>query len=115
MSASIFRIEAQGVGPIAETFAIPAGEIYRVISVELHLNLASTTALEYFTVTHDSSAGANYDTILYRLDPAVVPTIDLLWQPDGPFYLFGGDALDVAWVNVQGRTWGLHIVMEVMF
>ena len=81
MSASIFRIEAQGVGPIAETFAIPAGEIYRVISVELHLNLASTTALEYFTVTHDSSAGANYDTILYRLDPAVVPTIDLLWQP----------------------------------
>ena len=72
-------------------------------------------AYTIFTVTHDSSAGVNYDTILYRLDPAVVPTVDLLWQPDGPLYLFGGDALDVAWANVQGRTWGLHIVMEVMF
>ena len=112
MSASIFRTAAQGVGPIAETFAIPAGEIYRVISVELHLNLASTTALEYFTVTHDSSAGVNYDTILYRLDPAVVPTIDLLWQPDGELYLIGGDALDITWANVQGRTWGLMVTME---
>lgn len=114
MSASVFRTEAQGVGPIAETFPIPAGAIYRVVSVELHLNAASTTALEYFTVVHDSSAGANYDTVIYRLDPAIVPTVDLVWQPGVEFYLFGGDALDVNWANVQGRTWGLHIVMEIV-
>jgi len=113
MSKSTLRTAAQGVGPLAETFAIPAGEIYRVISVELHLNLASTTALEYFTITRDSSGGANYDVVWYRLDPATALTTDLVWQPDGKLLLFGGDALDVAWANVQGRTWGLTITVEV--
>ena len=107
------RLEAEGVGPLAETFAIPASSIYQIISVECSIKPASTTALEYFTITRDSSGGANYDVVWYRLDPAVVPTIDLVWQPDGKLLLFGGDALDVAWANVQGRTWGLTITVEV--
>lgn len=112
MGASVFRIEATGIGAINETFAVPVGQTYRVVSATLHLSAASTTALEYFTLTLDSVDGAQYDTVLYRLDPAIVPTVDLLWQPDDELYLVGGDALDVAWANAQGRTWGLTITMR---
>jgi hypothetical protein len=112
MSASIFRHAAQGNGPLAESFVVPSGAAYRVISVELHLNAACTTQAEYLTVTHDSIDSALCDTVIYRIDLASSATVDLLWQPDGDFYLLGGDGLDVDWVNTQGRTWGLMVTME---
>ena len=34
-------------------------------------------------------------------------TTDILWQPDEELMLVGGDAIDVAFVNSDARTWGL--------
>lgn len=111
MSASIFRKAAAGNGILSETFEVPTGCIYRVISATLHLNAAATTS-ENLTITMDCVEGANYDTLLYTIDLAAIPTTNLVWQPDVDFYLFGGDGLDVVWTNTDGRTWGLTVTME---
>jgi hypothetical protein len=111
MGASIFRLEADGVGPLAEAFAVPAGAQYRVVSATLHLNAAAVTA-ENFTITLDAAPGAAYDTLLNAVDLSVGAIVNLLWQPDEELYLFGGDALDVNWANTDGRTWGLLVTME---
>ena len=113
MSGPLLRSSATGVGPIAEAFAAPDGATYQVMHVTLSVNPGAATS-EAFTITLDADAGAAYDTLLYTLDLSVLPTTDLLWQPDEPFYIADGDALDVAWANTDGRTWGLLIaVMEV--
>ena len=111
MSANVYRTAATGIGAIAETFIVPVGQTYRVVSVTLHLNAASVTH-ENFTITLDAVNGAAYDTVLYLLDPTDASTVNLLWQPDQTLYLIGGDALDVAWANTDGRVWGLLVTME---
>ena len=113
MSGPVLRTAATGIGPLAETFLVPAGATYQVVSVSLNLNLAPTTA-ENFTVTLDAYDGVNYDVLLYAVDLAAGATTDLVWQPDAPFYACSGDAIDVVWANSDGRTWGLLItLMEV--
>ena len=64
MSANVYRTAATGIGAIAETFIVPVGQTYRVVSVTLHLNAASVTH-ENFTLTLDAVNGAAYDTVLY--------------------------------------------------
>lgn len=112
MSASIFRHAAQGNGPLAETFVVPVGSTYRVISVELHLNQVPAAQAEYLTITHDSIDSPLCDTLWYQVDPTAMVLEDLLWQPDAEAYLLGGDGLDVAWVNTGNVTWGLMMTME---
>ena len=113
MSGPVLRTAATGLGPIAETFAVPPGATYQVVSVSINLNLAPTTA-ENFTITLDAYDGVLYDVLLYSYDLASGATTDLVWQPEGPFYACSGDAIDVAWANSNGRTWGLLItLMEV--
>jgi len=113
MSGPVLRTAATGLGPIAETFAVPAGATYQVVSVSLNLNLAPTTA-ENFTVTLDAYDGVLYDVVLYALNLAAAATTDLVWQPNAPLYACSGDAVDVTWANTDGRTWGLLVtLMEV--
>ena len=113
MSGPVLRTAATGLGPIAETFAVPAGATYQVVSVSLNLNLAPTTA-ENFTVTLDAYDGINYDVVLYALNLVAGATTDLVWQPTAPLYACSGDAIDVTWANTDGRTWGLLVtLMEV--
>lgn len=108
---SIYRTAATGTGLLAESFAVPVGQVYQVISVALHLNTAPTTS-ENLTVTLDATNGAAYDVRLYSVDLAASAVTDLLWQPDVPLYLIGGDGLDVDWLNSNGRTWGLLITVQ---
>jgi hypothetical protein len=110
---TILRIPANGNGPVAESLTMPLGETYRLVSVTLNLNAAPTTS-ENFTITLDAVTGPEYDTLLYSLDLAAGATTDLLWQPDGDFFVQGGDQIDVAWTNSNGRTWGLLITAEVV-
>jgi len=113
MSGPVLRTAATGLGPIAETFLVPAGATYQVVSVSLNLNLAPTTA-ENFTVSLDAYDGVLYDVVLYALDLTTGATTDLVWQPNEPFYACSGDAIDVTWANTDGRTWGLLVtLMEV--
>jgi hypothetical protein len=113
MGASVFRLAATGTGPLAETFAVPVGDTYRVLSAMLNLNTAASDS-ENFTITLDAVDGANHDTLIYSLDPSASSVVDVVWQPDAPLYLIGGDSLDLAWANTGGRTWGLLVTMEVV-
>lgn len=110
---TILRKAASGNGPIAESFGVPVGDVYRLISVTLGLNLAPTTSEDY-TITLDAVDGGNYDALLYSLDIGAGGYEDVVWQPDELLYLMGGDGLDVVWANTDNRTWGLLITMEVV-
>ena len=113
MSASVFKSNSTGSAAIAASMAVPSGDTYRIISVTLHFSAAPTTS-ENFTITLDANAGAAYDTLLYTLDLSTGSTVDLLWQPDAPLYLEGGDALDVAYTNTDTGTYGVQITAEAV-
>jgi len=98
---------------MVEAFVVPAGRYYRAISMALHLNVAATTS-ENFTITLDAAPGPAWDMLLFSIDMSVGAIVNLLWQPEVPLYLAGGDALAVAWANTDGRTWGLMVTMEAL-
>ena len=106
MSASVFKMNAAGNGAITSVMDVPEGDVYRLISVSCNFNLAPTTS-ENFTITLDDAYGNAYDLLLYTLDVSAGATTDILWQPDEELMLVGGDAVDVAFVNSDARTWGL--------
>ena len=108
MSASVFKINGTGAAAIATSMTVPAGRTYQLLSVSLKYNTAPATS-ESLTVTLNANAGATYDTVLYTVDPSVLSVTSLLWQPDEPLYLEGGDAVDVAYTNTDTRTYGVQI------
>ena len=111
MSASVFKVNGTGAAAIATSLTVPAGQTYQLVSVTCNLNAESTTS-ENVTITLNAHAGAAYDLLLYTLDLSVGDTTDLLWQPDEPVYLEGGDAVDVAWFNTERRTYGVQITAQ---
>jgi len=110
MSASVFKVSETGTGRVDASMTVPAGCHYELLSVTLHLNAAGTTS-EDFTITLDANAGHEYDALLYSKDLAATSIADVAWVPNGPLYLSGGDAVDVAWFNTEGRTYGVEITM----
>ena len=106
---AILRTQADGGGAI--NFTRTAESFEEVVSVELHLSAAPTTS-ENLTITRDNSQGPEYDTRLYTLDMSSASTTDLLWTPDQPMYLWPGDAVDVAYANTDGRTYGLTVTVK---
>ena len=96
---------------MAVTHAVPAGDTHRLMSVSCAFNAAPTTS-ENFTITLDANAGANYDVLLYSLDPSAASTTDIFWQPDAPILLEGGDAVDVVFANTDTRTYGVQVTVE---
>jgi len=113
MSGSVFKIPHTGNGPIAATMTVPPGNVYRVLAVSCNFNIAPTSS-ENFTITIDDDQGPNYDLLLYTLDPSAASTTDILWQPDEELMLVGGDDLDVAFDNTDGRTWGLLFYVKAV-
>ena len=110
MSASVYKVNGTGAVAIATTMTVPAGMTYQVISVSCKFSTAPTTS-EAFTITLDANAGAAYDTVLYTVDPSTTAVTSLVWQPEGPLYLEGGDAVDVAYTNTDTRTYGVQITV----
>jgi hypothetical protein len=110
---SVFKVNATGGNALAATLTVPVSQTYKLISVSLHLSAAPTTS-ENFTITLDANAGAMYDTLLYTLDLSVGSTTDLVWFPDEPMYLEGGDAIDVAYANSDLGTYGVQITAEAV-
>ena len=108
--ASLFKVNATGAAAIAGSITVPASATYQLISVTMHADAAATTS-ENFTITLDANAGAAYDTLLYALDLSAASTVDLLWQPDAPLLLEGGDAVDVAFANTDTDTYGVQITV----
>jgi len=113
MSGSVFKVPATGNGPITATMAVPVGAVYRILSVSCNFSIAPTTS-ENFTITINDVLGPAYDLLLYTLDPSAAATSDILWQPDEELMLVGGDALDVAFANTDGRTWGIVFTVKVV-
>ena len=110
---SVYKVNGTGAGAIATSMTVPSGGTYRLMSVSLNLNVAGTTSND-FTITLDANAGADYDVLLYTADLATAGVTDLVWMPDEPLYLEGGDAVDVAWANSELRTYGVQITMEAV-
>lgn len=108
---TVFKVNATGGNALAASFSVPVGHTYKLISVTLHMSAAPTTS-ENFTITLDANAGAPYDTLLYSLDLSVSSVTNLLWQPDTPLLLEGGDAIDVAYLNTDVGTYGVQITAE---
>lgn len=106
--ASVFKVNTTGAAAIAATLTVPASATYQLISVTMHADAAATTS-ENFTITLNANAGAAYDTLLYSLDLSAASTVDLVWYPDEPLYLEGGDAIDVAFANTDTDTYGVQI------
>lgn len=112
MSASVYKVNGTATsGAIATTMTVPAGRTYRLMSVSLKYNTAPTTS-QAFTVTLNAKAGATYDVLLYTVDPSVGAITALVWQPDEPLYLEGGDAIVTAYTNTDSRTFGVQITAE---
>jgi hypothetical protein len=104
---------ATGLGAIDESLVVEGGKTYQLISVSLKVDVAPTTS-EDFVVTLNSAGGDVYDVPLYTLDLSITGVTSLVWLPDQPLYLVGGDSLDVAWTNTDARQWGLeYTVMRV--
>ena len=105
---SIYKANDTGAGAIAASLTVPVGQSYELVSVSLKLNAAASASQDY-TITLNANAGADYDVLLYSSDLSVTGATSLLWQPDEPLYLEGGDAVDVAYQNSDLRTYGVQI------
>ena len=111
--ASVFKVNVTSAVAIAASVTVPAGDTYQLVSVTMHADAAASTS-EDFTITLDAHAGAAYDTLLYSLDLSAASTVDLLWQPDEPLLLEGGDAIDVAFTNTDTDTYGVQITVRAV-
>ena len=99
---------ATGAGAIAASYAPSAAFWLR--SVTCHFSGVPAVAGDY-TVTLNASDGAVYDTLLDVADPSVAGVQDLVYQPlGGPLLCEAGDAIDVAYANGGGDTYGVRIM-----
>jgi len=98
-------------GAAAVAASVPATGRRRVVSVSAKLSAAPVSAAS-LTITLNAGAGATYDILLKTV--AMVGVTSLLWQPDADLFMEGGDALDIAYTNPDGRTYGIQVTLEVV-
>lgn len=108
MSYKRHTILAEG-SAIADTFGPVTSETW-LDTVTVHVSAAPTTAGN-FTVTLHSTAGANFDTVLYKLDMATISTTDVFLTGLN-LLLVPGDALVTAYANADARTLGVTFGMR---
>lgn len=87
--------------------------IAQVTSVTVKFSAAPTTS-QALTFTIVSDLGAEYDVLLYSVDPSVGGITSIVWYPDGELYLGPGDALKIAYTNTDTRTYGVTVRMKVV-
>ncbi len=100
---------ATGTGAIAQSYA-PGYDFY-LETVTVHFNIAPTTA-GALTITLNATDGAAYDTLLFSIDPTTGTVKDIVYQPDNPLLCKNGDAIDIAYTNTDGRTYGSRILVK---
>jgi len=111
MAYRVYKCLTTGVQAIASSLEVPPTpntRERRLTDVHVHFDIAPAAAGN-LTVTLDAAAGAVYDTLL-RTD-SMVGLTDYVWHPDEDLWLQGGDAIDVAYANGDGRTYGCTITM----
>ena len=111
MSASVFKVESTGAGLIADSYSVDTPGEYRLISVSCVFGAAPTTS-ENFTITVDDKLGAQYDVLLYTLDPSAAAVTDILWQPDEELMLVTGDRVTVNFTNSDANVFGLVFTVK---
>ena len=109
LGRSLNKTSATGTGAISASRAVTGNE--RLTSVTLHFNVAPTTS-QAFTIKLDAHDGEAYDTLLATVNPADESLTDYVYIPDGDLYLEDGDAIDLAFTNTDGKTYGVQITME---
>jgi hypothetical protein len=102
------QVSATGAAAVALSYTVPTGATFDLNSVTIKFSAAPTTA-ENLTITLDSALGAAYDVVLYKVDPSATSATSLVWQPDAPLYLSGGDVVVLAYANTDTRIWGATI------
>jgi hypothetical protein len=109
--SDILKQLASSQGPINETLLVDIGKSYQIVSVSMKVDVAPTTS-EDLTITMLSTGGDQYDIPLYTLDLSVLGVTSMIWQPDQPMFLVGGDGLKVDWLNTDDRLWGLEYTLR---
>lgn len=94
-------LRATGAGAIAQT--IDFDRPGKVMQVELHLSAAS--AAEDFSISVDSAAGTEYDTVLFSQDLDGLTDISVT----DSFLIAEGDSLSIAFPNTNAATFGLVV------
>lgn len=97
-------IRTTGTGVLSYEFS-PGQNIY-LSAVKLHLNGAATQ--ESLTITIDSNAGTQYDTLLLSQD--MTGLANVLWLPG--MFIHASDKVVFSWTNTDAATWGLEINYE---
>jgi hypothetical protein len=107
---SAFKHSSTGSGAISSLVAVPAATTHQLLQVTLHLSAAPATS-EDFRVSLKAAAGAVYDTVLFSQDLSVDSVTDLLWIPDRPVLLVGGDEVEASYPNTDAVEFGLQIAI----
>lgn len=104
----LLKVESGTATSGAIAVSLVVARVARVTSVTLNLDAAPTTS-ENLTITLNAVAGSAYDTLLYSLNLSTGSTTDVVWMPDQPLWIQPGDAIDVAYANTDGNTYGVLI------
>ncbi len=99
----------KGNGPMSvtiEDFTEHGSSEVRVAEVRLHLSAAGGAG--NFTITIDSAAGVEYDSILNTQDMTAAQ--DEIYAPDNPPRLRAVDGLRMEWANAGAKVWGLEVI-----
>ena len=102
-------ITATGSAVIAAAYV--AEKEFAFDTMTLHLSAAPVTAGD-IVVTLTAAAGAAYNTVIDRIDPAANALTDYVLQPDRPIIGGPGDGITVAYANADSRTYGLRLVVR---
>lgn len=101
---------ALGTGAISTSYAPSAA--FWLESVTTHFSSAPTTSQD-LTVTLNANDAVEYDTVLSSEDPSATSATDIFYGPESPILCESGDAIDVAYTNTDGVTYGLRIVTRL--
>ena len=105
--------EATGATAIAVSVA-PSGN-FKVVAMTCHLS-AAPNGSNAFTLSLDRIAGSAYDYPIYAVTPpATAAGQDIGWGASDDISIGRfGDAVQVAFANAGGATWGLCLVWELL-
>jgi hypothetical protein len=106
--AFVHTIKAEGGAINYTTPAMTSDR--RLVAMTVRVNVAPTTG-DVFSVILDSKHGAEYDATLYSITLSSASTANIL-KSDFNLPLSVGDALRVTFLNTDGRTFGIQLILE---
>ena len=102
-----------GIGAIDVSYLPSVPGAFYLCAVTIHLSAVPTTVGD-LTVVLDAADGAVYDTVLFRVDPSDGDgATDIVYTPLVPIPCVSGDAISVAYANVDALTYGVRVVAKV--